>query len=135
MTLFISEGEIAERHVPGLSWQARMDQQDLGPTFIKLGKMMSVRLDVPPQATLDELATLQDSVEPFGTAIAVDTIEEELGRPIGEFFTSISEEPVAAASLAQVYLATLNNGNNTRVAVKVQCPQVLSGVSKDLYVL
>lgn len=135
VTLFISEGEINERHVPGLSRQARLDLQDLGATFIKLGQMMSVRPDVLPQATLDELAALQDSVEPFDTAIAVKQIEEELGGPLGKFFTSISEEPVAAASLAQVYLATLNDGKDTRVAVKVQRPSVLSAVSKDLYVL
>jgi predicted unusual protein kinase regulating ubiquinone biosynthesis (AarF/ABC1/UbiB family) len=135
VTLFISEGEINERHIPGLSRQARMDLQDLGPTFIKAGQMMSVRPDVLPQATLDELTKLQDSVVPFDTEIAVKQIEEELGGPLGQFFTSISEEPVAAASLAQVYLATLNDGKDTRVAVKVQRPQVLSVVSKDLYVL
>jgi predicted unusual protein kinase regulating ubiquinone biosynthesis (AarF/ABC1/UbiB family) len=135
VTLFISEGEINERHIPGLSRQARMDLQDLGPTFIKAGQMMSVRPDVLPQATLDELTKLQDSVVPFETEIAVRQIEEELGAPLGQFFTSISEEPVAAASLAQVYLATLNDGKDTRVAVKVQRPQVLSVVSKDLYVL
>lgn len=135
VTLFIAEGEIAERHVPGLSKRARMDLQDLGPTFIKLGQMMSVRPDVLPQVTLDELTILQDSVEPFETAIAVQQIEAELGGPLGQFFTSISEEPVAAASLAQVYLATLNDGKDTRVAVKVQRPQVLSDISKDLYVL
>ncbi|KAL7520031.1 hypothetical protein ACHAWX_004782 [Stephanocyclus meneghinianus] len=135
VTLFISEGEINERHIPALSRQARMDLQDLGPTFIKAGQMMSVRPDVLPQATLDELTKLQDSVVPFDTEIAVRQIEKELGGPLGQFFTSISEEPVAAASLAQVYLATLNDGKDTRVAVKVQRPQVLSVVSKDLYVL
>merc|ERR1711966_23490 len=83
----------------------------------------------------DELTALQDSVEPFDTTVAVRQIEEELGGPLGQFFTSISEEPIAAASLAQVYLATLNDGNNTQVAVKVQRPEVLSTVSKDLYVL
>ena len=112
-----------------------MDLQDLGPTLIELGQMMSVRPDVLPQATFDELATLQDSVEPVDTVIAVATTEEELGGPLGEFFTSTSEEPVAAASLAQVYVTTLNNGEDTRVAVNVQRPQVLSGVSKDLYML
>lgn len=97
--------------------------------------MMSVRPDVLPQATLDELTKLQDSVVPFDTTVAVQQIEKELGGPLGQFFTSISEEPVAAASLAQVYLATLNDGNNTKVAVKVQRPSVLGTVSKDLYVL
>eukprot|EP00957_Ditylum_brightwellii_P088983 6775818-Ditylum_brightwellii.AAC.1 len=97
--------------------------------------MMSVRPDVLPQPTLDELTKLQDSVAPFETEIAVQQIESELGGPLGQCFTSISEEPVAAASLAQVYLATLNDGKDTRVAVKVQRPDVLSTVSKDLYVL
>jgi predicted unusual protein kinase regulating ubiquinone biosynthesis (AarF/ABC1/UbiB family) len=84
---------------------------------------------------LDELTKLQDSVEPFDTTVAVQQIERELGGPLGQFFTSISEKPVAAASLAQVYLATLNDGQNTKVAVKVQRPDVLGTVSKDLYVL
>lgn len=134
-TLFITEGKIDERHIPGLSKQARVDLQDLGPTFIKAGQMMSVRPDVLPQSTLDELQKLQDSVQPFETKIAVEQIESELGGPLGQFFTSISEEPVAAASLAQVYLATLNDGKDTKVAIKVQRPDVLATVSKDLYVL
>ena len=133
--LFIADGKIEEKHIPSLSQQARIDLQDLGPTFIKAGQMMSVRPDVLPQATLEELEKLQDSVEPFDTSIAVQQIERELGGPLGQFFTSISEEPIAAASLAQVYLATLNDGKNTKVAVKVQRPEVLSTVSKDLYVL
>jgi hypothetical protein len=134
-TLFIRDGKIMESEIPGLSRQARMDLQDLGPTFIKAGQMMSVRPDVLPPSTLEELQKLQDSVEAFDTKTAVEQIERELGGPLGQFFTSISEEPVAAASLAQVYLATLADGKNTRVAVKVQRPDVLSTVSKDLYVL
>jgi len=134
VTLFISEGKIDERYVPELSRRARLDLQDLGPTFIKLGQMMSVRPDVLPQTTLDELQSLQDSVVGFDTSIAIQQIEDELGGPLGQFFSSISEEPVAAASLAQVYLATLAS-TGERVAVKVQRPAVLSTVSKDLYVL
>ena len=134
-TLFIKDGKIDEKYIPELSERARIDLQDLGPTFIKAGQMMSVRPDVLPQSTLDELTKLQDAVVPFPTSVAVEQIESELGGPLGQFFTSISEEPVAAASLAQVYLATLNDGKNTRVAVKVQRPDVLSTVSKDLYVL
>lgn len=134
-TLFIKDGKIDEKYIPELSEQARIDLQDLGPTFIKAGQMMSVRPDVLPQPTLDELTKLQDAVVPFSTTVAVQQIESELGGPLGQFFTSISEEPVAAASLAQVYLATLNDGKDTRVAIKVQRPDVLSTVSKDLYVL
>jgi len=134
-TLFIRDGKIVDKEIPALSRQARLDLQDLGPTFIKAGQMMSVRPDVLPQSTLDELTKLQDSVEPFDNTVAVQQIETELGGPLGQFFTSISEKPVAAASLAQVYLATLNDGNDTKVAIKVQRPSVLGTVSKDLYVL
>jgi hypothetical protein len=95
-TLFIRDGEIADREVPALSRRARQDLQDLGPTFIKVGQMMSVRPDVLPQASLEELQKLQDSVEPFDTETAVKQIERELGGPLGQFFTSISEEPVDA---------------------------------------
>jgi predicted unusual protein kinase regulating ubiquinone biosynthesis (AarF/ABC1/UbiB family) len=135
VTLFIRDGKIVESEIPALSRQARLDIEELGATFIKAGQMMSIRPDVLPQATLDELTKLQDSVVPFETSIAVEQIEKELGGPLGQFFTSISEEPVAAASLAQVYLATLNDGKDTKVAVKVQRPSVLGTVSKDLYVL
>lgn len=133
VTLLIRDGEIKEAEIPALSRQARLDLQDLGPTFIKAGQMMSVRPDVLPQSTLEELTKLQDGVVTFDTETAVQQIETELGGPLGQFFSSISEEPVAAASLAQVYLATLKNG--TQVAVKVQRPNVLATVSKDLYVL
>ena len=134
-TLFIRDGTIAETEIPALSRQARIDLQELGPTFIKAGQMMSVRPDVLPPSTLEELSQLQDSVVPFDTSVAVEAIEGELGGPLGQFFTSISETPVAAASLAQVYKATLNDGKDTPVAVKVQRPDVLATVSKDLYVL
>lgn len=135
VSLFIRDGKILDTEIPDLSRKAREDLQDLGPTFIKLGQMMSVRPDVLPQPTLEELQKLQDSVVPFDTEVAIAQIESELGGPLGQFFTSISEKPCAAASLAQVYLATLNDGKDTRVAIKVQRPDVLSTVSKDLYVL
>ena len=68
---------------------------------------MSVRPDVLPPAALEELKALQDSVKPFDTATAVQQIESELGGPLGAFFSEISEEPMAAASLAQVRLTSL----------------------------
>ena len=107
--------------------------EKLGPTYIKAGQMMSVRPDVLPQAALDELAILQDAVKPFETASRSHD-RARAGGPLGEFFDEISEQPVAAASLAQVYRARLA-GTDTYVAVKVQRPQILSTVSKDLYVL
>ncbi len=105
----------------------------LGPTYVKLGQVLSVRPDVLPQAALDELAALQASVKPFATAEAVEVLERELGGPLGAFFSEISEAPVAAASLAQVYRARLLTGE--LVAVKVQRPGIRETVSKDLYVL
>ena len=92
-----------------LARDARIIIEKLGPTYIKAGQMMSVRPDVLPQAALDELAVLQDSVKPFDTPTAIDTIESELGGPLSEFFDEISEVPVAAASLAQVYRAKLKS--------------------------
>jgi len=117
-----------------LARDARIIMQELGPTYIKLGQVLSVRPDVLPPAALEELAILQDSVKPFDTRVAIDTIERELGRPLGAVFSSISEEPVAAASLAQVYRAVRADTGET-VAVKVQRPGCLETVSKDLYVL
>ena len=134
-TLSITGGaEELSKNDRSLARDARIIIEKLGPTYIKAGQMMSVRPDVLPQAALDELAVLQDAVKPFDTSVAIDTIERELGGPLGEFFDEISEAPVAAASLAQVYRARLT-GTDTYVAVKVQRPQILSTVSKDLYVL
>ena len=117
-----------------LARDARIIIEKLGPTYIKAGQMMSVRSDVLPQAALDELAVLQDSVKPFDTPTAIDRIDSELGGPLSEFFDEISEVPVAAASLAQVYRAKLKS-TGEYVAVKVQRPKILDTVSKDLYVL
>ena len=83
-----------------LAKDAREIIQRLGPTYIKAGQMMSVRPDVLPQAALNELAILQDSVKPFATTDAISIIEKELGAPLGEYFEEISERPVAAASLS-----------------------------------
>eukprot|EP00808_Paulinella_micropora_P024115 g17880.t1 len=105
----------------------------LGATYIKLGQMMSVRPDVLPEPALEQLRILQDNVQQFDTATAIAQIESELGGPLGKFFSEISPEPVAAASLAQVYKARLLDGR--WVAVKVQRPHCLETVSKDLYVL
>jgi len=107
--------------------------QELGPTFVKLGQVLSIRPDVLPEKTMKELARLQDNIETFSNEQAKAVIEEELGQSVEELFSSFSAEPIAAASLAQVYRATLKTGEE--VAVKVQRPGALSTISKDLYVL
>ena len=86
-----------------------------------MGQMMSVRPDVLPQEALNELKILQDSVKPFATKEAIDLIESELGGPLGQFFTEISEEPVAAASLAQVYKVD----NNTVITQSIVISHIL----------
>ena len=117
-----------------LAADARRSMEALGPTYIKIGQMMSVRPDVIGPRAMAELAQLQDSVPRFGSDMAFATIEQELGRPVSEVFSSLSPEPVAAASLAQVYRGVVR-ATGLEVAVKVQRPGVRAVVSKDLYVL
>jgi aarF domain-containing kinase len=135
LTIVISRGSgaLADEGAD-LARDARERMEKLGATYIKLGQMMSVRPDVLPESALEELKILQDSVQPFDTPTAIKQIESELGGPLDQFFSEISEEPVAAASLAQVYKAKLVS-TGKYVAVKVQRPACLETVSKDLYVL
>uniref|UniRef100_J3MKK4 ABC1 atypical kinase-like domain-containing protein n=2 Tax=Oryza brachyantha TaxID=4533 RepID=J3MKK4_ORYBR len=92
----------------------------LGPFYIKLGQALSTRPDILPNAYCQELSKLQDQIPPFPTRIAVRTIESQLGARISDLFADISPEPIAAASLGQVYKAHLHSGE--LVAVKVQRP-------------
>ncbi|KAF0907769.1 hypothetical protein E2562_020854, partial [Oryza meyeriana var. granulata] len=92
----------------------------LGPFYIKLGQALSTRPDILPNAYCQELSKLQDQIPPFPTRIAVRTIESQLGARISDLFADITPEPIAAASLGQVYKAHLHSGE--LVAVKVQRP-------------
>lgn len=91
----------------------------LGPTFIKVGQLMSTRIDLLSKEYIEELRSLQDSVPGFGKAAAVAIVEQELGAPIEDLYDSFNEDHIAAASLGQVHEAWVNN---TRYAVKVQRP-------------
>lgn len=104
----------------------------LGPFYIKIGQALSIRPDVLSPRSMVELQKLCDKVPSFDSKIAFATIEKELGKPIDELFSEITPQPVAAASLGQVYKAKLKATNET-VAVKVQRPAVLETVSLDLY--
>jgi len=106
----------------------------LGPFFIKLGQALSIRPDILSPQAMVEMQQLCDKVPPFDSKLAFATIEQELGRPVDDVFSKITPEPVAAASLGQVYKATLR-ATGDEVAVKVQRPFVLETVSLDLYLL
>uniref|UniRef100_A0A7N1A709 Protein kinase domain-containing protein n=1 Tax=Kalanchoe fedtschenkoi TaxID=63787 RepID=A0A7N1A709_KALFE len=92
----------------------------LGPFYIKLGQALSTRPDILPTVYCQELAKLQDQIPPFPTHVALKSIELQLGAPVSLIFADISPEPIAAASLGQVYKAHLHSGE--LVAVKVQRP-------------
>jgi ubiquinone biosynthesis protein len=106
---------------------------DLGPTFIKLGQLLSTRPDLLPPELLAELDRLQDTVPPFPGEQAVEIIETELGRPIHELFIGFELKPLAAASLGQVHTAYLRNGE--AVVVKVQRPGIASTINTDLAII
>ncbi|KAL1165510.1 hypothetical protein V6Z11_A06G133100 [Gossypium hirsutum] len=107
---------------------------ELGPAYIKIAQAVSSRPDLIQPSYLDELSLLQDRITPFSTEVALDTIEKELGLQIDELFSEISPEPVAAASLGQVYQARLRRSGQV-VAVKVQRPGVQAAISLDILIL
>ncbi|MBO0859897.1 MAG: AarF/ABC1/UbiB kinase family protein, partial [Chloracidobacterium sp.] len=122
--------ELEERH---LQWQARWISGrllKLGPTFIKIGQAVSTRADLLPLAYVKELSKLQDSVPPFPHDEAMRIIERELGAPVGDLYAEIDSQPVAAASLGQVYRARLHSGET--VAVKVQRPHLENVINFDI---
>ncbi len=105
----------------------------LGPTFIKVGQALSTRPDLVRKDFLEELIKLQDQLPPFDNAIAYQIIETELDRPISQVFSELSPQPVAAASLGQVYRGRLVTGEE--VAVKVQRPNLRPVITLDLYLM
>jgi len=111
----------------------RLAIEELGPTFIKFGQIMSTRPDLIPPAYIAELEKLQDTVAPAPWEAIKQEIEEELGAPLDEVFASLETEPVAAASLAQVHHATLPGGED--VVVKVQRPNIEGIIETDLEIL
>ncbi|HEY1454887.1 MAG TPA: AarF/ABC1/UbiB kinase family protein [Candidatus Dormibacteraeota bacterium] len=106
------------------------DLERLGPTFIKLGQMLSTRYDLLPDAYVDALVRLQDNVAPFPFAEVEQILNSELGLRMSKAFAEFEAVPIAAASLGQVHRARLPDGR--RVAVKVQRPNVRQVVADDL---
>ncbi len=113
--------------------QLREILTQLGPTYIKVGQALSTRPDLIRQDFLDELIKLQDQLPPFDNELAMQIIETQLKRSVEELYREISPRPVAAASLGQVYKARLYSGEE--VAVKVQRPNLLPTITRDLYLM
>ncbi|MGI6657259.1 MAG: ABC1 kinase family protein [Desulfobulbus sp.] len=111
----------------------RLVFEELGPTFIKLGQLLSSRPDLVPAEFSVELAKLQDDIPPVGEDEIRAIFQEELGRPPEEIFDLFDAEPLAAASIGQVHRARLDSGE--RVVVKVQRPGIVRSIAVDLEIL
>ncbi len=111
----------------------RLALEELGPIFVKFGQAVSTRRDLLPADIADELAKLQDRVPPFDTAVAIAAVEKAFGRPLDELFASFDPKPLAAASIAQVHVATLKDG--PEVVVKILRPGMRESIDLDLEVL
>jgi predicted unusual protein kinase regulating ubiquinone biosynthesis (AarF/ABC1/UbiB family)/nucleotide-binding universal stress UspA family protein len=107
--------------------------EELGPTFAKLGQVLSTRPDLLPPEFIEELATLQDNVPPLTEEEVVRVMEQELGVPWEDVFDTIDPAPLAAGTIAQVHRATLTDGE--RVVVKVQRPTAREEIEQDLALL
>jgi len=103
---------------------------EAGPSFIKLGQMLSTRSDLLGDELAEDLSTLQDSLPAFSSAVAIATVEAELGQPLDQIFQSFDDQPQAAASIAQVHFAVTKNGQD--VAVKILRPHIEQAFTEDL---
>lgn len=111
----------------------RLSIEELGPTFIKMGQMLSTRSDLLPEDILQELCRLQDEVPSFPVEKARAIIRKELGKDVEEVFAEFNDKPLAAGSIGQVHLAKLKDGQE--VAVKVQRPKIRASIDTDLEII
>jgi ubiquinone biosynthesis protein len=125
------EGEALARHTQ--EKRIRLALTELGPTFIKLGQLLSTRPDVAGPELADELQKLQANAPADDASTVKEIVEAELGQPIPDVFGAFSEEPIASASIGQVHAARLGNGE--RVVVKVQHAGIAHTIHEDLEIL
>lgn len=144
-------GHVAQRlRLPGVRWWRRRQPppeatsfslperlriifEELGPTFIKFGQILSIRRDVLPEEYVSEFEKLQDAVPPFSYAEVARLIAEEFGRDVKDVFEEFASEPLASASIAQAHLARTKTGRE--VIVKVQRPQIRQMILQDLAIM
>ena len=133
LTIKLGKGLI--RKTPSLRREERVRKvfEELGPTFIKLGQILSLRPDIVPPKIADELRKLQDEVPPFSSEEAVKIVEEEMGKEVKEIFSYFSIDPMAAASIAQVHRAKTFSGEE--VVVKIKRPNIEKMIALDLDIL
>lgn len=124
------DGELHQKPAPE---RFRMALEELGPTFVKFGQILSSRRDLVNEDLYEQLRRLQEHVAPFSGEEAKRVVEEELGKPIEKIFKHFEVNPLGAASMAQVHRATLKGGEE--VVVKVQRPNIAEIISVDLAIL
>ncbi len=131
----VAKHGLRDRLEGGRSRAARLRAalEELGPTFAKLGQILSTRPDLIPPEVVEELASLQDRVPPLTEAEVVQVMEEELGVPWEDVFEHIEPEPLAAGTIGQVHRARLEGGQ--RVVIKVQRPDAAGEIERDLGLL
>jgi len=120
-------------HAKATPDQLADDLEAMGPTYVKLGQVLSGRPDLLPEPYLKALARLQDKVKPFSFAEVEEIVTSELGARISKAFSRFEPEPIAAASLGQVHSAALRDGR--LVVVKVQRPNIAKQIAEDFEVL
>jgi ubiquinone biosynthesis protein len=129
-------GKKAENSDPRIALRVRQVFEELGPTFVKLGQLISTRPDLLPAELIDELKRLQDDVPPLPFDEMKRAIESELGAPISEMFSLFDERPLASASIGQVYRALLRTDEGeVAVVVKAQRPNIGPTIDRDIDLL
>ena len=118
---------------PTVPERLRMAFSELGPSFIKLAQLLSSRPDLITTSFADEFKKLQDKVPPFPVGEAKRIIEEEIHLPVNRIFSAFRDEPIAAASIAQVHHGTLHDGSD--VIIKVQRPNIKEQIEADINIL
>jgi ubiquinone biosynthesis protein len=118
---------------PDREHRLRMICEDLGPTFVKLGQVLSTRPDLLPESYIHELTALRSDVRPFSFEQVESILTEEYSRPLAEVFASVDPQPVASASISQVHSAMLPDGR--KVALKVRRPDIVKVVNADMDII